>query len=48
MRFAVLVDSYIGRGIPLGIAMHRSRVFSRALTKVADVIEEASVDCTFL
>lgn len=48
MRFAVLADSHIGRSIPLAIAEHRRRAFSRAFTLAVDAIVEAGVDYVFI
>ena len=48
MRFAVLADAHIGRSIPLAIAEHRRRAFSRAFTKAVDAIVEAGVDYVFI
>ena len=48
MRFAVLADAHIGRSIPLAIAEHRRRAFSRAFTDAVDAIVEAGVDYVFI
>ncbi|MEE8355076.1 MAG: metallophosphoesterase family protein [Candidatus Bathyarchaeia archaeon] len=48
MRFAVLADTHIGRSIPLAIAEHRRRAFSRAFTLAVDAIVEAGVDYVFI
>ncbi|UCH56917.1 MAG: metallophosphoesterase family protein [Candidatus Bathyarchaeota archaeon] len=48
MRFAVLADAHIGRSIPLAIAEHRRRAFSRSVTKAVDAIIEAGADYIFL
>ncbi|MFQ6052623.1 MAG: metallophosphoesterase, partial [Candidatus Bathyarchaeia archaeon] len=47
MRFAVLADAHIGRSIPLAIAEHRRRAFSRAFSRAVDAIVEAGVDYVF-
>ena len=47
MKFAVLADSHIGRSIPLAIAEHRRKAFSRAFTTAVDAIIEAGVDYVF-
>ena len=47
MRFAVLADAHIGRSIPLAIAEHRRRAFSKAFSRAVDAIIEAGVDYVF-
>jgi DNA repair exonuclease SbcCD nuclease subunit len=47
MRFAVLADTHIGRGIPLAIGEHRRKAFSHALTQAVDHIIESGVTYVF-
>lgn len=47
MRFAILADAHIGRSIPLAIAEHRRRAFSKAFSRAVDTIIEAGVDYVF-
>jgi len=47
LRFAVLADAHIGRSIPLAVAEHRRRAFSKAFSRAVDSIVEASVDYVF-
>lgn len=48
MRFAVLADAHIGRGIPLAIAEHRRRAFNEAFKKAVDAVVKAGCDYVFI
>jgi len=47
MRFAVIADTHIGRGIPLAIGEQRREAFNNAFTLAVDRIINAGVDYVF-
>jgi len=47
MKFAVIADTHIGRGIPLAIAEYRREAFSNAFSGAVDKIIEVGVDYVF-
>ena len=47
MKFAIIADTHIGRGIPLAIAEFRREAFSRAFSDAIDKIIKEGVDYVF-